>query len=109
MPAYPQGQTELTILRITIPPGARLDTHHHPVINAGVLIGEQRTVITVSGKTLHLAAGDPIVEVINTAHYDINQGKVPAEIIVIYAGITNAPITGIEPRWFRLLPWSGLS
>jgi quercetin dioxygenase-like cupin family protein len=96
LPAYLQGKPEITILRITIPAGARLETHHHPVINAGVLISGQLTVITTDGKTLYLKAGDPIVEVVNTAHYGINQGKVPAEIIVFYAGIVDSPITVIE-------------
>jgi quercetin dioxygenase-like cupin family protein len=83
---YPQGQPEITIRRISIPAGARLDTHSHPVINAGVLMNGQLTVVTADGKTLHLRAGDPIVEVVNTSHYGINQGKVPAEIVVFYAG-----------------------
>ena len=86
LPPYPQGQPEITIRRISIPAGARLDTHSHSVINAGVLISGQLTVVTADGKTLHLKAGDPIVEVVNTAHYGINQGKVPAEIVVFYAG-----------------------
>jgi quercetin dioxygenase-like cupin family protein len=96
LPAYLQGKPEITILRITIPAGARLETHHHTVINAGVLISGQLTVTTTDGKTLYLKAGDPIVEVVNTAHYGINQGKVPAEIIVFYAGIVDSPITVIE-------------
>lgn len=91
LPAYPQGQPEITILRISIPAGTRLDTHSHPVINAGVLISGQLTVVTADGKTLYLKAGDPIVEVVNTLHYGINQGKVPAEIIVFYAGAVGAP------------------
>jgi len=98
LPAYPQGQPEVTMLRISIPTGTRLDTHRHPVINAGVLISGQLTVVTTDGKTLHLKAGDPIVEVVNTLHYGINQGKVPAEIIVFYAGVTDTPITVAEPR-----------
>ena len=98
LPAYPQGQPEITILRISIPAGAQLDTHSHPVINAGVLISGQLTVVTTDGKTLHLNAGDPIVEVTNTLHYGINQGKVPAEIIVFYAGAIDTPITVVEPR-----------
>ena len=98
LPAYPQGQPEITILRISIPAGTRLDTHSHPVINAGVLISGQLTVVTTDGKTLHLKAGDPIVEVVNTLHYGINQGKVPAEIIVFYAGVVDTPITVVEPR-----------
>ena len=98
MPAYPQGQPKITILRISIPAGVRLGTHSHPVINAGVLISGQLTVVTIDGKTLHLKAGDPIVEVVNTLHYGINQGKVPAEIIVFYAGVVDMPITVVEPR-----------
>ncbi len=91
--AYPQGQPEITIRRITVPAGARLETHGHPVINAGVLLSGQLTVVTVEGRTLNLKAGDPIVEVVNKLHYGINQGKVPAEIIVFYAGAVGAPIT----------------
>jgi quercetin dioxygenase-like cupin family protein len=98
LPAYPSGQPMVTILRISIPAGAVLDVHSHPVINAGVLISGQLTVITRDGKTLHLKAGDPIVEVVNTSHYGINEGKAPAEIIVFYAGTPGAPITIVEPR-----------
>jgi quercetin dioxygenase-like cupin family protein len=98
LPAYPQGQPEITILQISIPAGTRLDTHSHPVMNAGVLISGQLTVVTKDGKTLHLKAGDPIVEVVNTFHYGINQGKVPAEIVVFYAGIIDTPITVVKPR-----------
>jgi quercetin dioxygenase-like cupin family protein len=98
LPAYPQGQPKITILRISIPAGTRLDMHRHPVINAGVLLSGQLTVVTMDGKTLHLDAGDPIVEVVNTLHYGINEGKVPAEIVVFYAGTPDTPITVIEPR-----------
>ena len=98
LPAYPQGKPEITILRITIPAGTKLHTHSHPVINAGVLLSGELTVLTTDGKTLHLKAGDPIVEVVNTLHYGINQGKVPAEIIVFYAGVIDTPITIVEPR-----------
>jgi quercetin dioxygenase-like cupin family protein len=98
LPAYPQGKPEITILRIRIPAGARLETHSHPVINAGVLLSGQLTVMTTEGKTLHLKAGDPIVEVVNTLHYGINQGSVPAEIIVFYAGTIDTPITVVDHR-----------
>ena len=90
---YSQGQPEITILSIRIPAGARLETHSHPVINAGVLMSGQLTVMTTDGKVLHLKAGDPIVEVVNTLHYGINEGTVPAEIIVFYAGIVGQPVT----------------
>jgi quercetin dioxygenase-like cupin family protein len=98
LPAYLQGQPEITILRISIPAGAQLKTHSHPVINAVVLISGQLTVVTKDGKTLHLKAGDPFVEVVNTLHYGINQGKIPAELVVFYAGVINTPITVVEPQ-----------
>ena len=98
LPPYPQGKPEITILRIIIPAGAQLKTHSHPVINAVVLISGQLTVVTTDGKTLHLKAGDPFVEMVNTLHYGINLGKVPAELVVFYAGITNTPITVAESQ-----------
>lgn len=87
LPAYPEGQPEISILKITIAPGTRLPLHQHGVINAGVLLKGELTVITEKNETLELKAGDPIVEVINKWHYGINQGNSPAEIMVFYAGI----------------------
>lgn len=80
------------------PAGTRLHTHSHPVINSGVLISGQLTVVTADGRTLHLKAGEPIVEIVNTLHYGINEGTVPAEIIVFYAGAVEMPITVVEPK-----------
>ena len=93
LPAYPTGQPEITILDITIPPGAKLPVHQHPVINAGVLVKGVLTVVTRDGKTLQLQAGDPIVEVVDTWHYGINEGTTPAEIIVFYAGTAGSPLS----------------
>jgi quercetin dioxygenase-like cupin family protein len=88
LPPYPAGQPEITIRRITIPAGARLEMHEHPVINAGVLLHGQLTVVTADGKTLSLQEGEPNIEVVKTAHYGINRGDQPAEILVVYAGAT---------------------
>ena len=96
MPAYPAGTPEVTILRIQIPAGVTLPWHNHPVINAGVLISGELTVITRSGKTLELKAGDPIVEVVDTWHCGKNEGTEPADIIVFYAGVKGEPITVTE-------------
>ena len=96
LPAYPTTQPEITILRISIAPGARLPLHHHPVINAGVLLTGQLKIETVSGAVLHLKAGDPIVETVNMVHYGVNDGTVPADIIVVYAGTVDHPFTVIE-------------
>ena len=96
LPSYLTGQPEVTILKISIPPHVQLPLHQHPVINAGVLLKGELTVLTKVGKTLHLKAGDPIVEVVNTWHYGINEGNEPAEIIVFYSGIQGMSITTKE-------------
>lgn len=93
LPAYKKGRPEVTILKITIPPRTELPLHKHPVINAGVLLKGELTVVTEANDTLHLKAGESIVEVVNTWHYGINEGNEPAEIIVFYAGLQDIPIT----------------
>ncbi|MFN2268508.1 MAG: cupin domain-containing protein [Desulfonatronovibrio sp.] len=93
LPQYPQGQPEVTILEITIPAGAKLPLHMHPVINAGVLIQGELTVTTEHNEVLVLKAGEAIVEVVNKWHYGQNHGPEPAKIIVFYAGIEDKPVT----------------
>jgi quercetin dioxygenase-like cupin family protein len=93
LPDYTNGKPEITILRIKIPPGAMLPMHKHPVINAGVLLSGELTVVTEDGRILHLKEGEAIVEVVNTWHYGKNEGNKPTEIIVFYAGRVGTPIT----------------
>jgi quercetin dioxygenase-like cupin family protein len=93
LPNYPKGKPEITILRIKIPPKVQLPLHEHPVINAGVLLKGELTVVTRDRETLHLKAGDSIVEVVGRWHYGKNESNEPAEIIVFYAGVRDKPIT----------------
>jgi quercetin dioxygenase-like cupin family protein len=93
LPHYPRGMPEITILKITIPPGVELPLHQHPVINAGVLLKGQLTVVSEDHKTMRLKAGNPIVEVVGKWHYGKNDGNQPAEIVVFYAGKKGRPIT----------------
>jgi len=93
LPNYPKGPPELTILRIKIPPGVQLPLHKHPFINAGVLLSGELTVITEDDRTLHLKAGESIIEVVDTWHYGKNEGDGTAEILVFYVGVLDTPIT----------------
>ncbi len=96
LPRYSKGKPEITILRISIPPHTDLAWHEHPEINAGVMISGELTVITDKQDTLHLQAGDPIVEVVNTWHFGKNEGDEPVDIIVFYAGIKGKAVTILE-------------
>lgn len=95
LPKYLNGNPEVTILKIVIPPKTKLPLHEHPVINAGVLLKGKLRVVS-NKDTLHLNAGDPIVELVNTWHYGENLENKPAEIIVFYAGIKGEPITVLK-------------
>ena len=98
LPAYPRGKPQITLLKITVAPHVRLPFHKHPVINAGVLLQGNLTVITEKGKTLHLKAGEPIVEVVNTWHYGINEGDPPAVIVMVYAGTPGTSLTILKKK-----------
>jgi quercetin dioxygenase-like cupin family protein len=93
LPSYPSGQPEISILKITIPPGQRLPMHKHPVINAAVVLRGELTVATDKGKVLHVKAGHPMIEVVNERHYGANHGTEPVELIAFYAGVKGTPIT----------------
>ncbi len=98
LPKYLDGQPKVTILKITIPPKTDLAMHEHRVINAGILIKGELTDTTEGNKVLHMKAGDPIVETVNTWHYGKNEGDEPAEIIVFYAGVEGVPITVMKDK-----------
>jgi quercetin dioxygenase-like cupin family protein len=51
------------------------------------------TVVTEDNRTLHLKAGESIIEVVNKWHYGKNEGNETAEILVFYAGVQDTPIT----------------
>lgn len=96
LPNYPDGSTKVTVLKITIPPKTKLHNHHHPVINSGIVLKGELTVIDEANNVLHLKPGDVIVELVNKVHYGINEGNKPVEIVVFYAGTTDLPITVLE-------------
>jgi len=97
LPAYPVGTPEISIVRITIAPGAALPMHQHPYINAGVLLSGALTVVTELNETKHLKAGDALIEVVNKWHYGRNEGSEPAVILVFYAGVVSEPVTRLKP------------
>ncbi len=96
LPHYGDGTPEVTVLRITIPPGASLKPHKHLCINVGILTKGELTVMTETNQSLHITEGESIVELVNTWHYGKNTGRKPAEIVVFYAGTVDQPITVLK-------------
>lgn len=96
LPAYPQGQPKITVLKFMIPPKVRLPNHLHTVINSGYMLKGELTVIDVNNETLLLKEGDVIVELVNKIHHGVNNGDVPVELVVFYAGTTELTNTILE-------------
>ena len=96
LPAYPAGQPKITVLKFVIPPKVRLPNHFHTVINSGYMLKGELTVIDVNNETLLLKEGDVIVELVNKIHHWVNNGDVPVELVVFYAGTTELTNTILE-------------
>ena len=96
LPAYPAGQPKITVLKFVIPPKVRLPNHFHTVINSGYMLKGELTVIDVNNETLLLKEGDVIVELVNKIHHGVNNGDVPVELVVFYAGTTELTNTILE-------------
>ena len=93
LPAYSEGQPEVTVAKITIPAGMALPLHEHPYMTAGVVIQGTIEVLTDSGDTHIARAGDAVIELVNQAHGGANIGDEDAVILVVYAGIEGEPVT----------------
>lgn len=93
LPSYPDGKPEISILKVSIPPHSELDLHKHEVINAGILLAGDLTVITENADTLKMKTGDVLSEVVGTWHYGVNEGDDTAEIVVFYAGTVGTPLS----------------
>jgi hypothetical protein len=46
--------------------------------------------------SVQLKAGQGLIEMVNQPHYGTNSGTEPAEIVLVYAGVKDQPITVLE-------------
>lgn len=93
LPDCSDAETEITMLKITIPPHTSLPNHFHPVINVAYMLKGELTVISDKGEKKTIKSGDPLVELVNQEHYGVNNGNEPVEILVVYFGQVGKPIT----------------
>ncbi|AZA82953.1 cupin [Chryseobacterium lactis] len=92
-PAYPTGQPEISVLKISVPPNKALDWHKHPVINAAyVEKGEIQIEVKESGKIQWIKQGQVLPEMVNIAHRG-KTGDKGATLIVFYSGSPDLPLS----------------
>ena len=93
LPAYPAGPPRVIVLRIAVAPHARLDLHRHPVVNAGLVLRGELTVVAQDGRERTFRAGEGIVEMVGTLHFGENRGDEPVDLVMCYAGAEGLPLS----------------
>lgn len=84
LPDYLQGRPELVAVKYVFPAGQKLGWHHHPVMNYGVLMQGELTIIGLDGKTKVVHEGEAVVEMVNTIHHGRDRGTKPAVLYMFY-------------------------
>ena len=84
LPDYLQGRPEIVAVKYEIPAGQSLGWHHHPVMNFGILVQGELTIISQDGteKTVH--EGEAVVEMVGTIHHGENRGTKPVLLYMFY-------------------------
>ena len=90
--AYPTGQPQISVLKVTLAPHTTMKWHTHPVPNAGYVLSGEITAETKDGAKKHFVAGDVIPETVDIVHRGVT-GDQPVVIIVFYAGTPGAPLS----------------
>ena len=84
LPDYLQGRPELVAVKYIFPAGKKLGWHHHPVMNYGVLVQGELTIIGLDGQTKVVHEGEAVVEMVNTIHHGENRGTKPVILYMFY-------------------------
>ena len=84
LPDYFEGRPELVAVKYVFPAGQKLGWHHHPVMNYGILVQGELTIIGQDGKENVVHEGEAVVEMVNTIHHGENRGTKPVILYMFY-------------------------
>ena len=84
LPDYLQGRPELVAVKYVFPAGQKLGWHHHPVMNYGILVQGELTIIGQDDKEKVVHEGEAVVEMVNTIHHGENRGTKPVILYMFY-------------------------
>lgn len=98
LPDYLQGRPELVAVKYVFPAGKKLGWHHHPVMNYGILVQGELTIIGQDGKTKVVHEGEAVVEMVNTIHHGENRGKKDVILYMFYLSQKDMPLAVQHPE-----------
>ncbi len=92
LPDYLQGRPELVAVKYVFPAGQKLGWHHHPVMNYGVLVQGELTIIGLDGQEKVVHEGEAVVEMVNTIHHGENRGTKDCILYMFYLSQEDMPL-----------------
>ena len=98
LPEYLQGRPELVAVKYEIPTGAKLGWHHHPVMNHGILVQGELTIVSLDGTEKVVHEGEAVVELVNTIHHGENRGPKPVILYMFYLSQEGLPLSVQHPE-----------
>ena len=98
LPDYFQGRPELVAVKYEFPAGKKLGWHHHPVMNFGILVQGELTIIVQDGKEKTVHEGESVVEMVNTIHHGENRGSKPVILYMFYLSQKDIPLAVQHPE-----------
>ena len=98
LPDYLQGRPELVAVKYEFPAGQKLGWHHHPVMNYGILVQGELTIIGLNGKEKVVHEGEAVVEMVNTIHHGENRGTKPVILYMFYLSQKDLPLAVQHPE-----------
>ena len=98
LPEYLQGRPELVAVKYEIPAGQKLGWHHHPVMNHGILVQGELTIVSLDGMEKVVHEGEVVVEMVNTIHHGENRGTRPVILYMFYLTQEGMPLSVQHPE-----------
>ena len=93
LPDYLQGRPELVAIKYEIPAGQKLAWHHHPVMNHGILVQGELTIVSEDGTEKVVHEGEAVVEMVGTIHHGENRGTKPVILYMFYLSQPGMPLS----------------
>ena len=98
LPDYFKGRPELVAVKYVFPAGQKLGWHHHPVMNYGILVQGELTIIGQNGEEKVVHEGEPVVEMVGTIHHGENRGSKPVILYMFYLSQKDLPLAVQHPE-----------
>ncbi len=98
LPDYLQGRPELVAVKYEFPAGQKLGWHHHPVMNYGILVQGELTIICKDGTEKAVHEGEAVVEMVGSIHHGENRGAKTVILYMFYLSQQGLPLSVQHPE-----------